>query len=134
MRSRKRALGLLAAVVLALLIALTLALPLAAAAKQFVSNSDGTAPTGSETTSDFTVNGDLTVSGTSATVNGDDVVVSAQLKTFTVDTTDVTDGSTACNSGDGYLDTDGPSASGTPRLWWCIDGATDNWAYVDLTD
>jgi len=58
----------------------------------------------------------------------------SELSALTVSTTDVTDLTTACDDGDIYIDTDGPSASGTPRIWFCIDGATENWAYEDLTD
>lgn len=70
---------------------------------------------------------DLTCSSGSCDVDST-VTRNADLAAYTTGTSTPTDGSTACNTGDMHLETD------AFKIYFCVDGATDDWYGVALTD
>lgn len=52
----------------------------------------------------------------------------AELSAYTTGTSTPVDGSTACNTGDMHLETD------AFKIYFCVDGATDEWYGVALSD
>lgn len=57
-----------------------------------------------------------------------DAVIPAELSAYTTGTSTPTDGSTACNTGDMHLETD------AFKIYFCVDGTTDDWYGVAITD
>lgn len=52
----------------------------------------------------------------------------SELSAYTITTTDPTDGSDACTTGDQWLNTSGQT------IFFCVDGSTDDWWGVNLSD